>query len=335
MEIVPVLEAFDARIPAWASGDLFQRPCPLCGFDRPLAPFVTRPDALDVVSCPGCGFFFVSPCPGRDSLRAFYSRYGSAHRGLSYDEREARRALRAPLWRSTEDPRVAALLTTGGIAGLKLLDVGCSRGEFLASARALGGVPAGLEMDGEAVAFVENKLGIPVIAGDVEQVALAQEQFDAITCWDLIEHLRYPMDVLHKLVAALKPGGRIAFWTPNGGLIQTWGKDWIGFRVDLEHLQYFDSHSLCSLLRRVNTDVIYAQALGLPALTPAAWATPGTARGPGPVRAALQRYRLLARAFRGLRSVRRRIRPSPLERLERKYESYHLLVIARKRGDAS
>jgi hypothetical protein len=40
------------------------------------------------------------------------------------------------------------------------------------------------------------------------------------------------------------------FFTPNGGQADTLGAGWVGFRVDLDHLNYFSSATLSRLLVR-------------------------------------------------------------------------------------
>ncbi len=329
MNPVPRLESFDQRIPQWAGGDLVQRPCPVCDFAGPHDPFVIRPDGLTVVSCPSCGLRLVNPCPGGAALGGFYSRYGSVHRRLTYTESDAKEILREPQWRWREDARMNGLMKTGGVAGKKLLDVGCSRGDFLLATKGLGAFPVGLEMDRNAAEFVRHKLRIPVLQGDAEEVELNPEEFDCITCWDLIEHLRSPRTAVQNLIRALKPGGRIAFWTPNADLIDQWATDWIGFRVDLEHLQYFSSRSLCSLLRRAGAEPIRIEAVGFPALK---GIFPGGPTRPHALIVRLRRSRLVAKSARTCRWVKKKLLPSPVEELEQKYPGYHLLVIAARAG---
>jgi len=331
---LPKLAPFDPRVPDWTTGDIVIRPCPMCGRDDSYERFVCRPDGLTVVRCPSCRLYFLNPCPGSENLTWFYSRYGSRHRALTYTREDARRMLAhissKAEWDSVRDPRIAGLINTGGLAGKKLLDIGCSRGEFLLAARSLGANPVGLDMDHEALRFIQAHLAIPVIEGNAEQVELPENAFDIITCWDLVEHLLKPKASIKRLVKALKPGARIAFWTPNADLIEKLGDQWIGFRVDLEHLQYFSAQTLGSLLKDIHLQPLHIEAVGFPSLAPLTNPQARIHTVAKGLRDRLRRNRLAVAAVDKLRTVKTSLGFFTGQRLEWMHRGYHLLFIARK-----
>ena len=329
---LPKLEPFDARLFDWSNADMIRRACPACRFDGPYQPFVCRPDNLIVVQCPACALYFVSDCPSRTSLMRFYSHYGSTHRALTYGQQIARRMLARyqPRARSRllRDPRIAGLMKTGGLAGKRVLDVGCSRGEFLLAAQCLGARPMGLDADDEALEFVREQLRLPVIKGDVEQVELPHGAFDVITCWDLVEHLIEPKGTVLKLFNALAPGGRIAFSTPNGGLIDELSDRWVGFRVDLEHLQYLSARTLGLLFDGQHAKFVHIRTFGFPSLISLAKPLPRDRTTKQTVRDHLRQYQVLVATAQKIRSVGRSLGLSPVWRLERMHQGFYLLLIA-------
>jgi SAM-dependent methyltransferase len=53
------------------------------------------------------------------------------------------------------------------------------------------------------------------IHGDIQSYEFAAERFDAIVCWDVLEHLRRPEHALERFNRALRDGGIIILSAPN------------------------------------------------------------------------------------------------------------------------
>lgn len=109
-------------------------------------------------------------------------------------------------------------------AGLRVLDIGCSDGSFLTSLPASWrtfGVEPGLA--GQAAA---RRAGIDILGSDVLGLdgALAGSM-DAITLFDVFEHLHDPVPVLGAALRLLKSGGTMAISTGNMG---AWTWRWLG-----------------------------------------------------------------------------------------------------------
>jgi 2-polyprenyl-3-methyl-5-hydroxy-6-metoxy-1,4-benzoquinol methylase len=97
----------------------------------------------------------------------------------------------------------------------KLLDVGCGDGSYLAFMKELGYQALGIDPDPEAVRVAKEYYGITVYCGTIDQVELAEEEFDAITIRHVIEHMHDPMAALQASYKLLKPGGKLVILTPN------------------------------------------------------------------------------------------------------------------------
>ena len=122
----------------------------------------------------------------------------------------------------SEQSRWAELLTSLGAAAdapLRVLDVGCSNGHFLAYVRSLFPHASleGIELDPATAARAQERLpDARIRVGDAERTldALAPG-YDLITLWDVFEHLTAPIKVLERLSSLLSADGRIFIQTIN------------------------------------------------------------------------------------------------------------------------
>lgn len=94
--------------------------------------------------------------------------------------------------------------------GRRLLDVGAGDGAFVRVAAAHGWEVVGLDP-----AAPQAVAGNPSILQMTLEQLPADEQFDVITLWDVIEHLDFPLEVLAQAVTHLKPGGLLVAETGN------------------------------------------------------------------------------------------------------------------------
>jgi SAM-dependent methyltransferase len=238
MKLPPLPEAVRAgRLPGWDPAAAERRPCPVCGAADP-RPLVTRPDGFIVHGC-SCGMIYLADVPGAADLDALYARYGEFKHftDAPMSAAQMRQAIAADLF-------LSILERTGGLAGRSLCEIGCASGRFLELARRLGAQVYGVELDEQARAALAQK-GIAASAGFP-----TGRSFDIICAFQTLEHLVRPDDLLTPAAASLAPDGRFLAAVPNGGEADSVGPGWIGFRVDLEHLNYFSRNSLSELLAR-------------------------------------------------------------------------------------
>lgn len=226
-------------IPDWDRTNLVHRPCPACLGDSPV-PYVVRPDELTVHRCRDCGMLYLADVPSPDQVQAFYARYT----GFKHFRPRPRNRL-TNWFRRQADPYAGILEETGGLKGRRLVDIGCAYGDFLQSARAYGAQTYGVDLDGAALQFV-GSLGIPT-AMDVSQFS---QPFEIATAFQLLEHLADPNGFLDRIAERMDDDGRLLIAVPNGGDAEAVGPGWVGFRVDLEHFNYFTVATMSRLLLR-------------------------------------------------------------------------------------
>lgn len=103
------------------------------------------------------------------------------------------------------------------LSGSKVLDIGCGGGLFLSLLKERGARVMGIELSDSRAQYAKTKHGLEIdkhpIESDHWQKGFA-EHFDAVTLWDVIEHVNYPQQTLQSAANVLKPGGLLLIDTP-------------------------------------------------------------------------------------------------------------------------
>ena len=100
--------------------------------------------------------------------------------------------------------------------GTRLLEIGCADGRFLAMARAYGFEVSGIELSDTMRAECERRLGITVYKSVSEALAKVA-RYDCVAMFEVIEHVADPIAFLKQVRELVRPGGIVAFSTPNFG----------------------------------------------------------------------------------------------------------------------
>jgi SAM-dependent methyltransferase len=102
----------------------------------------------------------------------------------------------------------------GPSAGCDILELGCGTGHNFAMLGSFGKVD-GLELDDEARAFSEKRLGRAVMAAPLPELAgVADRHYDLVGAFDVIEHIEDDAAALQSIAAKLKPGGKFLMTVP-------------------------------------------------------------------------------------------------------------------------
>jgi len=99
----------------------------------------------------------------------------------------------------------------GHLETVQLLDAGCGKHCAVPVARDCHVV--GVDVSEEQLA--RNPAIDEAIVGDLQTCQLGQSRFDAVICWNVLEHLDDPNKALMNFKSALKPGGVIVIGVPH------------------------------------------------------------------------------------------------------------------------
>lgn len=222
--------------------------CPVCRaadlrlINKRIAEISSEPSPYLLMVCQRCRVYSLFPRP---------TTVGEVM-GLYPDDYEPHR-VRGGRWGEWQIRRLnrlrVSLLRRAVPAGGKLMDVGAGIGGFLEEMRLYPAwVAEGIDINRHAVSYSQS-LGLPVRLADISTTDFGTSRYDAITMWEVIEHVSDPLGVMATIRRALKPEGPLFMSTPNAdGLSQRiWGRYWQGWEFP-RHLQVFSRTSLTTFL---------------------------------------------------------------------------------------
>jgi MPBQ/MSBQ methyltransferase len=155
----------------------------------------------------------------RDEVRAYLER---AYAGV-FGPEEVAFHLSAHLGDGFADYACQVIAAATPAKG-RILDVGTGFGSFVVLARDRGFDAVGTDISDYEIAFARRRLARLRPSDDPESVflpggifagALDQRRFDAITFWNVLEHVRDIQPLLTRAAALLEPGGAVYIQCPN------------------------------------------------------------------------------------------------------------------------
>lgn len=111
-----------------------------------------------------------------------------------------------------------------GLAGKKVLDVGCGGGLLSEGMSDKGATVTGIDLSDKALGVARLHLlesGRSVDYRKISAEELAAEQpasYDVVTCMEMLEHVPNPASTIAACAALVKPGGHVFFSTINRNL---------------------------------------------------------------------------------------------------------------------
>ncbi|HYE60329.1 MAG TPA: class I SAM-dependent methyltransferase [Candidatus Kapabacteria bacterium] len=142
-----------------------------------------------------------------------------------------------------------------------LFEVGCATGFFMNLAKERGWVTEGIDISDYAVKEAQKK-GLNVTTATLETYP-PTKTFDCVAMHDVIEHVKDPIDLIKRVHKLLAMGGIFVIATPDAGSVwaRLWGQRWHAFVVP-QHLFYFTTKNLVTLLKREGFDVVHTDHRG-------------------------------------------------------------------------
>jgi len=200
---------------------------------------------ISIVECPKCGLAFQHPQPPQEEGTKYFNwRYQKSTHGKSKVDRYlSDREFTIKIARA----RITWICSIAG--GQRLLDIGAGNGALIYAACEAGFEATGLDLSQQAVSNAKEMFGIDIIPTDIVDFP-ADEAYDIVTAFGLIEHVRDPLETLKAAYNHIIPGGTLIIETMNYNSMPRLllGKRWYFFLFD--HLFYFTPETLKIFLER-------------------------------------------------------------------------------------
>ncbi len=150
-----------------------------------------------------------------------------------------------------------------------ILDIGCGGGILTESLAKAGAKTIGIDLNETAlnaakVHATNENLMIEYLLISAEDYAQKNpDQFDAITCMEMLEHVPNPQSIIHACAKLLKPQGKIFFSTLNRNL-KSYLFSVIGAEYILkllpkgthDYAKFIKPHELAAIAREANLNLI-------------------------------------------------------------------------------
>jgi len=241
-------------------GDRNPYACPVCGQEgapellRAPDRFHGRKEQYTLLRCPACSLAWLANPPKPAEMHKHYTE--------AYDRLISAAGQNSPgRWRDRN-----AALAPHKQSGV-LLDLGCSSGTFLQTLSGKDWELVGIEMSAESAKQARAKSGANVFVGDILDAQFPPESFDVITCFDVLEHVYEPLQVMEKVGEWLKPGGIFYVLVPNidSAEAKVFKTYWHGLEMP-RHLSHFSPPSLRNLAKLVGLSEVSLETRRNPAV---------------------------------------------------------------------
>ena len=206
----------------------------------------------ELKKCPSCGQL-VSSC-SKDYYEKSNQEWNSGG-GTWPSERDYIRLLKR---RKNDIYHIAKILSKNN-SDIRILDVGCSNGSGVFIANSLGLQAEGIDPSEKAVNDGKRR-GLKLHAGFLNDVAFDNSSFDAITLYEVIEHVSEPIALLNECARILRPNGVLLVGTGN---IDSWTRkiqknkwDFFDMKKHGGHISFFSPKSLNILASQTGFSVV-------------------------------------------------------------------------------
>jgi SAM-dependent methyltransferase len=161
-----------------------------------------------------CSFIYLDPRLTPEELKLLYSDEYFLHDGADFGAHSPTDYETAAIKGSVKFPEILGWIQRYKSSG-EFFEVGSGMGYFLDFARKNGYHVSGIEYAELGVRTCQNKFGLDVTRGSIEELPTRTERYDVIFMGDVLEHLVQPLEMVRKSYAMLRSSGVLAMEVPS------------------------------------------------------------------------------------------------------------------------
>lgn len=235
------------------------RPCPTCGADD--YALEMHKDCMHLVRCSQCSLVYVNPVFDEAHYKVVYR--SQDYQEIAQDLGIASHEYRVTRFGTERVDIMQAYLTVEDGVQPVYLDVGCSTGFVVEAARDRRWRAIGLDLNPSAVEFGRQR-GLDLRNLALDEADLPAESFDAVSLFDVLEHLVNPVNILQIAIRLLKPSGILFLYVPNYDSASRFLMgEHAHFIWPTHHLNYYTPQTISGLMTRLSLRVELLATEGL------------------------------------------------------------------------
>jgi 2-polyprenyl-3-methyl-5-hydroxy-6-metoxy-1,4-benzoquinol methylase len=223
-----------------------QAACPLCHgqTDNVLSTKLRRGSGI-VFYCEACHHGFLSENQATDAKTYYAENYRQEY---SHNAEAAATNAREifDVYKNHQRDRLKEIVPYLSVS-TELLEVGASSGQFLVNIKDRVARVNAIELDKACCAFMSAELGIEADSEFLRESKFADQQYDVICAFQVLEHVEDPVVFLRELRQSAKKGATLFIEAPNlnDPLLSIWNVEaYQKFFYHSAHLHYFTETSL-------------------------------------------------------------------------------------------
>lgn len=234
------------------------RPCPICHSTSGNVLFTQSyivPDnfplshednnllSKDIVSCDKCGFCFIDDSLSQSDYYDYYERYAK-HSQFSFPDKDT------PIDNFNAYLIDVISKTCNHDTSKRIADIGCGSGKLLIDLKSKCFTQLhGIDMATSTEAYLEHH-GIHYQKGSITDENIITKDsmpFDLVSIISVLEHVSDLYRAIYKASSILKDDGHIIISVPDASRYHKYLTNPL-YQINLEHINHFDSTSLCNLM---------------------------------------------------------------------------------------
>ncbi|MEO6230056.1 MAG: class I SAM-dependent methyltransferase [Ferruginibacter sp.] len=235
------------------SSIITRKACPSCNGENISKVLTCRDhtvskESFEIWECEKCSLRFTQHVPNQDSIGPFYQSdtyisHTDTEKGIINKLYKIARNYTLK-WKMQLVKTVTGKVKTPG----SLLDIGAGTGAFLQSVNEAGWTARGLEPDEGARKICLDNYKLQLDSPE-KLFELANETFDAVTMWHVLEHVHQLHGYFQQIKRVLKQGGVALIALPNYTSLDAtyYGANWAAYDVP-RHLYHFSPASMETLV---------------------------------------------------------------------------------------
>lgn len=239
--------------------------CFNCGSHSSKIKYHFKEDQKKIIQCASCGIMVLDPFPTEEALKSVYNdlyfnndklveNSSSTSNIYGYSDYIAERINKQRGYNHILEKTRSLMIASA--APPPLLDYGCGLGFFIDSAYDYGFDPNGVEFNPYAIDYIRRRYSYKVFKN--EEFGASEKKYDVVTLFDVIEHVRDPLQLINDARTKLNDNGLLILTTMDSESIvsKMIGSHLKDFRRTSEHIYFFSRKNLPSLMMRYGFEIL-------------------------------------------------------------------------------